>query len=119
MSIVKSLTLTSLVAQVLKMSVVDQNNNNEAIPGTLSNLVVTSADPAQDTVGVDASDPESVDVDAVSTSGGTTVTATANFTSTKLGPDGTTPVLNNISLTATLTLINSVAANPALVFNQN
>lgn len=118
MSIVKQLTLTSLVAQVLQLSLVDTNNNNQVIPGKLSNIVVTSADPATATAVPDTTDPISVDVDAVTQTGSTTVTATADFVSDKLQADGVTPVVSG-NFTATLAIVNNVAVVAALAFNQN
>jgi hypothetical protein len=119
MTIISSLNLTSIAPVVLTLSVVDQNNANAVIPGTLSAITLTPADPTQDVALADATVPNGVDVHAVSDTGGTTVTATAAFTSTALKADGT-PVVTG-TFTATLTIANNIvvaAVNPLLVFNQ-
>ena len=114
MAIVSTATLTSLVAETFPLSVVDSNNNNKVITGTLSNISVVSADSTQDTAVVNGT---GVDVDAVSETGGTTVTATATFVSDKMKADGVTPIVSG-TFTSVLTIVNNVVVNAVLVFNQ-
>lgn len=115
MQIVSSLTLTSLLPQILQLAVIDQNNNNSIIPGTLSNIIVTPADAAQDSAASDATG--NVTVDALVPTGGTTVSATADFTSDKVQPDGVTPVVSG-NFSVVLTLINNVVVSAALAFTK-
>lgn len=116
MKVVSSLTLTSLVAQVLALMIIDMNNNNAPIPGVLSGISVSPADPTQDSASSD--DAGNVTVDAITQTGGTVVNASATFASTKLLPDGVTPVVAG-SFSAQLTLVNNVVVNAALAFTQN
>src|ERR1700748_1052692 len=87
MAVVTNLTLTSTAPVELSMSVLDANNNNAVIAGTLSGLSY-NVDATQDIAVVDPNDPLSVDIHAVAPQGGSTVTATGNFVSTLLGSDG-------------------------------
>src|ERR1700748_511385 len=87
MSVVTNLTLTSTAPVELSMTVLDANNNNSVIAGTLSGLSY-NVDATQDIAVVDPNDPLSVDIHAVAPQGGSTVTATGNFVSTLLGSDG-------------------------------
>lgn len=115
MQIVSSLTLTSLLPQILLLAVIDQNNSNSVIPGKLSNIVVTPADPAQDSA--DSDGTGNVTVDALVPTGGTTVSATADFVSDKVLPDGVTPVVSG-NFSVVLTLVNNVVVSAALAFTK-
>jgi hypothetical protein len=121
MAIVSSITLTSKTPSVLTLSVVDANNSNAVIPGTISNIVLSSADSTQDTAVADSSVLNGVDVTPVSNSGGTSIGASVTFTSTALQADGVTPVVSG-TFTAILAVTNNVSGgstlNPTLVFNQ-
>lgn len=117
---VTSLTLTSTAPVTLSCTVVDANNNNTEIAGTLSALSFNPADAIQDIAVVDPTNPLDVDVHAVSNTGGTTVTGTGTFISTLLGTDGKTPAFNG-PVTGTLVLVNNIPVKvlaPVLAFNQ-
>lgn len=119
MSQVQNLTLISTAPVALFMAVVDANNNNAPIAGTLTNLVYTPADPTQDIAVVDPNDDTEVDVHAVTNTGGTTVAASGNFVSTLQKDDGT-PAFSG-SVTGQLVLVNNIPVavlNPVLTFNQ-
>jgi hypothetical protein len=119
MAIISSLTLTSVAPVTLSMSVVDANNNNALIAGTLSGLAYTPTDSAQDIAVPDLTVATDVDIHAVTDTGGTTITAIGTFVSTSLNPDGTPKV--NGKVTGTLVLVNNIPVavlNPVLAFNQ-
>lgn len=116
---VTSLTLTSTAPVTLSMSVVDANNGNTPIAGTLSGLTYTPSDPSQDLAVVDLNDATEVDVHAVTNTGGTTVAASGTFVSTLTKTDGT-PAFSG-TVTGSLVLVNNIpiaVLNPVLVFNQ-
>ena len=119
MAIVSNLTLTSTAPVTLSMTVVDSNNGNAEIAGTLSGLAYVATDPSQDIAVVDPTVATEVDIHAVTPSGGTTITATGTFVSTLLKADGT-PAFSG-TVTGTLVLVNNVPVavlNPVLAFNQ-
>lgn len=119
MAIISNLTLVSTAPVTLFMTVVDANNANALIAGTLSGLTYTPGDAGQDIAVVDPVDPLSVDVHAVTNTGGTSVAASGQFTSTLTNPDGT-PVFSG-TVTGTLVLVNNIPVavlNPVLAFNQ-
>ena len=112
------LTLTSTAPVTLNMTVVDANNNNALIAGTLSGLAYVPADPTQDIAVVDPTVATEVDVHAVTNTGGTTVTGTGTFVST-LQTNGV-PAFSG-TVTGTLVLVNNIPVavlNPVLAFNQ-
>ena len=120
MAQVTNLTLTSVAPVELSLTVVDANNSNAPIAGVLSGLSY-AVDATQDIAVVDATDPLSVDIHAVSLQGGSTVTGTGTFVSTALQADGITPLFSG-TVTGTLVLVNNipvVVLNPVLAFNQN
>lgn len=98
-----SVTLTNLLPHKGVISVVDQNGNSYA--GKLSNIQVTSSDSTVDTAGVDPNDPNTLDVTAVTKTGGTTITFTADFTpdspidgqTSFTGLQGTATIVNNVT----------------------
>lgn len=113
---IKLLTLSNRDPLTLKVSVVDENNKNAQIPGTLTNLQVVPADPAQDSGKPNDADPNNaIDVEAVASDGGTSVNVTGDFISTDLKPDQT-PVING-PVTGTLTLLNDIVVKAALAFD--
>jgi hypothetical protein len=120
MAILTSLTLTSTAPVDLAMVVVDANNNNTPIAGTLTGVSYTLADPTQDAAVPDPVTPNEVDIHAILLTGGTVVTATGTFVSTAVGTDGKTPLFSG-TVTGTLTLVNNIPATtlaPVLTFNQ-
>lgn len=117
---ITKLTLVSTAAVTLSMTVVDANNGNAPIAGTLSGLSYVPGDSSQDLAVVDPNDPLSVDVHAVSNGGGTNLVATGNFVSTLQKPDGTGPAFSG-TVTGTLVIVNNIPVavlNPVLAFNQ-
>ena len=119
MAVVTSLNLTSTAPVQLFMTVVDQNGN--LIAGVLSGLSYAVADSTQDIAVPDTTTPTDVDIHAVSSTGGTTLTPTGNFVSTLLQADGVTPVFSGPVTGPALTLTNNVAVTtltPSLAFNQ-
>lgn len=119
MAQITSLTLISTAPVTLSMTVVDANNGNAEIAGTLTGLTYTPADPAQDIAVVDPAVATEVDVHAVTNTGGTSIAASGTFVSTLTKADGT-PAFSG-SVTGTLALVNNVPVavlNPVLAFNQ-
>lgn len=119
MAQISTLTLTSAAPVTLSMTVVDANNGNAEIAGTLSGLTYTPADPAQDIAVVDPAVATEVDVHAVTNTGGTTVAASGTFVSTLTNTDGT-PAFSG-TVTGSLVLVNNIPVavlNPVLAFNQ-
>lgn len=117
---VSNLILTSTAPITLFMTVGDANNGNAAIAGTLSGLSYNPEDANQDIAVTDPGDPLSVDVHAVTNSGGTTVTGTGNFVSTLQKPDGSGPAFSG-QISGTLVLVNNIPVavlSPVLLFNQ-
>jgi hypothetical protein len=119
MAVVTSLDLTSTAPVQLFMTVNDASGN--PIAGVASGFAYAVADPTQDIAVVDPATPADVDIHAVSSTGGTTVTPTANFVSTLLQADGKTPVFSGPITGPALTLTNNVPVttlSPVLAFNQ-
>lgn len=119
MAVVTSLNLTSPAPVQLFMTVVGPDGN--PIAGVASGFAYAVADPTADIAVVDPDLPADVDIHAVSGTGGTTVTPTANFVSTLLQADGVTPVFSGPITGPALTLTNNIPVttlNPALAFNQ-
>lgn len=79
MASINSITLTDALSHSGLISVVDGNGNTYT--GTLANVVVTPADPTQDSAVVDPNTPNTIDIQEKSPTGGTTVKVTADFTS--------------------------------------
>lgn len=98
-----SVTLTDLLPHKGVISVIDQNGNSYA--GKLSNIQVTSSDSTVDTAGVDPNDPNTLDVTAVTKTGGSTINFTADFTpdspidgqTSFTGLQGTATIVNNVT----------------------
>ena len=119
MSVVTSINLTSPAPVQLFMTVIDPSGN--LIAGTATGYAYAVADPTQDIAVVDPTTPEDVDIHAVSSTGGTTVTPTANFVSTLKQADGVTPVFSSPITGPALTLTNNIPVttlSPSLAFNQ-
>jgi hypothetical protein len=99
----------------------DTSNGNALVAGALTGLAYTPADPTQDLAVVDPTTTTDVDIHAVSSTGGTTLAATGQFTSTLLQADGKTPVFSG-PVSGTLTIVNNVVVaatmTPVLAFNQ-
>ncbi len=109
-----SLTLTDRLPKILLLSVIDENNNDTKIPGTLSNITPGVPDISQDTASAGAVGSDTISVQAVSGVGGTTLTVTADFVSDAKNADGT-PELSLPGLSLSLTLTNNVPVKAALV----
>lgn len=117
MASINSLTLVDNLPHTGLISVVDGSGNTYT--GTLANVVVTPADPTQDTATVDATTPNTIDVQEASPTGGTTVSVTADFTSqgnatpatptAQAIPDGT--VFPGLTVPGGIILINKVTAS--------
>lgn len=113
MASINSITLTDNQPHTGLVTVVDDAGNSYT--GTLSNVVIGVVDPSQDTVTVDPNAPNTIDVQEVNPTGGTTAAITADFTSqgnstpstpsAQSIPDGT--VLPG--LTCQIVLINKVS----------
>jgi hypothetical protein len=119
MAVVTSLNLTSPAPVQLFMTVVDPSGN--VIAGVASGFSYAVADPTQDIAVVDPTLPADVDIHAVSSTGGTTVTPSANFVSTLLQVDGKTPVFSGPITGPALTLTNNIPVttlSPSLAFNE-
>jgi len=119
MAVVTSLNLTSAAPVQLFMTVVDPSGN--PIAGVATGYAYAVADPTQDIAVVDPTLPADVDIHAVSGSGGTSVTPTANFVSTLKQADGVTPVFSGPITGPALTLTNNIPVttlSPSLAFNQ-
>lgn len=119
MSVVTSLNLTSAAPVQLFMTVLDPSGN--PIAGVATAYAYAVADPTQDIAVADPTTPADVDIHAVSSTGGTTVTPTANFVSTLLQADGVTPVFSGQITGPALTLTNNIPVttlSPSLAFNQ-
>jgi hypothetical protein len=122
MAQVSTLTLTSTAPVTLNMTVTDGPGGPE-IAGTLSGLGYTPVDATQDIAVVDPAVATSVDVHAVTNTGGTTVAGSGTFVSTltKTNPDGTTSPAFSGTVTGSLVLVNNIPVavlNPVLTFNQ-
>ena len=100
---VNTVTLVDLLPHKGVISVVDQNNNT--ISGKLSNISISPADPSVDTATSDPSQANTIDVTAVTPTGGTTLNLTADFVAdspvngqtTFTGLKGTVTVINNVT----------------------
>lgn len=99
-----SLTLTDLNPHVGVLSVIDATTG-AVIPGTISNVAETVSDPSQDTATTDATNPNAVDVTAVTNTGSSVLGVTADFTST----DGTVSITG---LSLSLPITNNVTVTP-------
>lgn len=113
---VSSLTLTSLAPVTLTLAVIDENNNNQVIPGTLSNIKPVVGDPAQDSAVADSGGASEVAFGAITRTGGTTVNTTADFVSEEKDANGSPIVSGNFP--CTLTIVNNVVVKAALTFMQ-
>jgi uncharacterized protein YdgA (DUF945 family) len=118
MASINSITLTDNQPHTGLITVVDGAGNTYT--GTLSNVVVTPADPTQDKATVDPTTPNTIDVQEASPTGGTTVSVTADFTSQGNAtpaagstaqpiPDGT--VFTGLTVPGGVTVINKVTAS--------
>lgn len=119
MSVVTNVNLTSTAPLQLFMTVVDPSGN--VIAGVATGFAYVVGDPTQDIAVADNDLPADVDIHAVSSTGGTTITPTANFVNTLLGPDGKTPVFSGPITGPALTLTNNIPVTtltPSLAFNQ-
>lgn len=119
MAQVTTLTLTSTAPVTLSMTVVDANNNNAEIAGTLSGLTYSVSDASQDVAVVDPANPLEVDIHAVTNTGGTSVVGSGTFVSTLKDTNGN-PAFSG-TVTGTLVLVNNIPVavlNPVLAFNQ-
>lgn len=113
---IKNLTLENHDPKTLALSVVDANNKNAVIPGVLSNILVVVSDASQDTAGPNADNPTAaIDVEALTDTGGTDVTVTADFTSTETNPDSTPKVSGPVS--GVITLLNNIVVKAVLAFD--
>lgn len=111
-----SLTLTDKDVHTGLLSVTDSLTGN-TLTGTLSNIVVTDSDTTQDTASSDTTKPNTIDVQAVSNSGGSVVSVTADFTSQ--GNAGIADGTVFTGLKAQGTLINAIPTAPQPVLNLN
>ncbi len=109
-----SLTLTDRLPKILLLSVIDENNNDTKIPGTLSNITPGVPDTSQDTTSLSDAAIAAISVQAVSGVGGTTLTVTADFASDAKNLDGS-PELSLPGLPLSLSLINNIPVKAALV----
>lgn len=118
MASINSITLTDNQPHTGLITVVDGAGN--AYTGTLANVVVTTADPTQDTATVDPTTPNTIDVQEANPTGGTSVSVTADFTSqgnsapaagstAQAIPDGT--VFPGLVVPGGVTVINKVNAS--------
>lgn len=114
-----SITLTDTLTHTGVISVTDVNGNT--YQGTLGNIAVVVSDPTQDTVVVDPTAPNTIDVTDLAPSGGTTASITADFTSqgnatpttgsTAVAiPDGTVFA----GLKGTVTIVNAIPSTVQL-----
>lgn len=115
MASIDSITLTDVNPHTGLVQVVDDAGN--VYTGTLSNPVITVADPTQDSVIIDPSKPNTIDVQEKNPQGGTTAVLKMDFTSqgnatpaagstAQAIPDGT--VFTGLS--CSITMINKVSA---------
>lgn len=115
MASINSITLTDANPHTGLVQVVDDSGN--VYTGTLSNPVIDVADPSQDSVVVDPSTPNTIDVQEKNPTGGTTASLKMDFTSqgnatpaagstAQAIPDGT--VIPGLS--CSITMINKVSA---------
>lgn len=120
MPVVTSLNLTSAAPVQLFMTVVDPSGN--LIAGVATAYAYAVGDPTADIAVVDGTVPADVDIHAVSGTGGTSVTPTANFVSTLLQADGLTPVFSGPITGPALAVTNNIppvtTLTPSLAFNQ-
>lgn len=118
MASINSITLSDNQPHTGLITVVDGAGNSYT--GILANVVVTPADPTQDTATVDPTTPNTIDVQEASLTGGTTVSVTADFTSqgnatpaagstAQAIPDGT--VFLGLVVPGGVTVINKVTAS--------
>lgn len=124
---VNSITLND-VAPHTGLIVLTDNYGNQ-YSGTLSNAVLSGFDPAQDTVTVDANNPNQLDVQSVSETGGTMATLTGDWTSSgnvdvRPNPDPSKPGSVSIAdgevktgVSCQVTIINKVSRTFALQVN--
>lgn len=108
-----SATLTDLLKHTFVAQATDTAGN--VYQGTIAFTSVAASDPTQDTANADSTAANTIDVQAVSNSGGTVINVAGNFTSQGNStpatgssavaiPDGTV-----IPCSGTLTLVNNVA----------
>lgn len=116
MASINSITLTDAQVHTGLVQVTDDAGN--LYSGTLSNPVITVADPTQDTAVIDPTTPNTVDVQEVNPTGGTTAVLTADFTSdgnviAAAGQTPTAPATGTVfpGLTVSFAMINKVSAN--------
>jgi hypothetical protein len=106
-----TLKLTDKAVHQGVVSVIDSVSGN-ALTGTLANLTAVDSDTTQDSASVDATKPNTVDVQAVTNTGGSLVNIKADFTSqgnVAVGiPDGTlfTGIIGQA------TLVNAIPTTP-------
>lgn len=106
-----SVTLTDFLPHKGVISVVDQTG--ASFSGKLSNIIITSSDATIDAASVDTSQPNTIDVTAISKTGGATLAFTADFT-----PDS--PIDGQASFTGlkgTATVVNNVTPQLSLQVN--
>lgn len=111
-----SLTLTDKNVHTGLLSVTDSVTGN-TLTGTLSNIVVTDSDTTQDTATADATKPNTIDVQAVSNTGGSVVDVVADFTSQ--GNPGIADGTVFAKLSAKGTLVNAIPTTPQPTLNIN
>lgn len=102
-----SLVLTDFkpVTGVLSVTLGD---NGPVIPGTISNIQEVISDPTQDSVANDAANPNGVDFTALTNTGNSAATVTADFVSTELLADGVTPKYNLKALPVNVAITNNI-----------
>lgn len=108
---VNTVTLVDLLPHTGVISVVDQNN--AVITGKLSNIAVAPADNTVDSAVVDPNQANTIDVTAISKTGGTTLNLTADFVADS-PIDGQTTFTG---LKGTVTVINDVTTQLSLQVN--
>lgn len=89
-------TLTLKDTNVHTGLIVMEDNDGNTYTGTIANVVLTPSDPTQDNVVTDPTTPSTIDVNALTPSGGATVNMLMDFTSqgnttSRPNPDPTKP----------------------------
>ena len=115
-----NLTLTDKLVHTGVVSVSDKSDGTgNNYTGTLANIQVVDSDTTQDTASADPNVANTVDVQAVSNTGGSTVNVTADFTSqgNATPPAGSTavPIPDGTVITGlkgVATLINNIPTTP-------
>ncbi len=115
MASINSITLTDNQPHTGLITVVDDAGNSYT--GTLANVKIGVADPTQDVVTVDPNTPNTIDVQELQVTGGTTATLIADFTSqgnatpstptAQAIPDGT--VFTGLTVPGGIVMINKVS----------